>query len=582
MKYALIVGFVLGLTITLSSLFAQPVEVTIYDIQYTTDPGGDSPLVGDSVITYGIVTGIFGRNFFIEENPGGAWHGIYVYRASTSTPVVTIGDSIRVTGVVQEYNNATEIKATDPSAVVILQSGVPLPDTTLITVADLRDQESYEGALVRLNSVHFVESGTFSSTLYHIVSSDGLDTALVYIKSQTDIPGNPIPTGDIDIVGNATQYYSHELYPRMYNDFITQGNLPPVVSYVFRSPYTPPPSTPVFVEARAYDVDGTISTIVLYYSKDNGSTWNTSSADSSSSADSLYFFSIPGDQSGTDVLYYVYAVDDQGESVVSDTGSLIFADVPPIKINEVLYDAAGQTEPYAEWVEIYNAGDQPVDLSDWVFADDPDPTNPSGSFDGYFVFPQGTTLGAHEFLILAYDADTFNYYWPDHGSAQVLEYGSVPTSDSLYLGNSGSDIHLFNQNLIPVDVMWYGSGGDLFYMGHSALDVFAGRSLIRVPDGADTDDPQNDFFDSDTTEPGPTPGKSNQPQQFLCADVNCSGTIGFDDINYLASYLYFNGPDPCSMWAADVNCNGVVGFDDLNYIGAYLYFQGPVPQCCPR
>ncbi len=70
-------------------------------------------------------------------------------------------------------------------------------------------------------------------------------------------------------------------------------------------------------------------------------------------------------------------------------------------------------------------------------------------------------------------------------------------------------------------------------------------------------------------------------QQFTCGDVNCNGVIGFDDINYLAAYLYFQGTPPCSMWAADVNCSGSIGFDDLNFIASYLYFQGPAPQCCP-
>jgi len=577
----LILGLTLGVLVVGGVLNAQPIPVTIYDIQYTTDPSGDSPLVGTEVAT-GIVTGIFGNNFFIEEQPGGAWHGVFVYRASISSPALSIGDSVEVTGTVQEYNKMTEIQATQEGNVVVLATGVPLPETTVITVADLRDEESYEGVLVRLNTVHFVESGTFSAShSYHIVSSDNLDTAVVFIKSQTNIPGTPIPAEDCDLVGCGAQWHStHELYPRSTDDIITYENLPPAIGYVFRNPYTPSSSESVFFESEITDQDGTISQALLYYSTDGGGSWNTVGTDSTSG--DLYYFSLGALSNGTTVLYYVYAQDNEGAETISDTGSYIVATVPPVKINEVLYDAAGQTEPYAEWVEIYNAGDTEVDLSDWTFADDPNPSDISGSFDGYFVFPSGTTLGAHEFLILCYDADTFNYYWPDHGSAQVIEYGYVPTSDSLFIGNSGSDLHLFDSNLIPVDVMWYGSGGDLYYMGHAAEDVFAGHSLIRVPDGADTDDPSVDFFDSDTTDPGPTPGTTNQPQQYICGDVNCSGGVGYDDLTYLASYLFGGGPAPCSMWAADVNCSGSVAYDDLTYLASYLFGGGPAPDCCPQ
>jgi hypothetical protein len=202
-------------------LIAQPIPLSIYEIQYTTDPSGNSPHVGDSVITTGIVTGIYGNNFYIEERPGGAWHGVYVYRSSVSSPYLNLGDSVTVTGMVQEYNNMTEIGATSSGAVVVISQGLPLPDTTPITISQLNTEE-YEGSLVRIDSVYFLESGTFSSQPYLIVSYDGSDTGIVYIKSQTNIPGTPIPQGLCSIVGNVAQWHSNmELWPRSVDDFIT-------------------------------------------------------------------------------------------------------------------------------------------------------------------------------------------------------------------------------------------------------------------------------------------------------------------------------------------------------------------------
>jgi hypothetical protein len=568
-----LVGVAVGLILGFVYLSAQPIPLSIYDIQFTTDPAGTSPHLGDSVITTGIVTGIYGNNFFIEERPGGAWHGIYVYRSSTSTPALSVGDSVEVTGLVNEYNNMTEIMATASGAVVVLASGLPLPDTTLITIPQL-NMEDFEGSLVRIDSVYFVESGTFSSTVYHIVSSNNVDTGLVYIKSQTNIPGTSIPTGFCDLIGNVAQWYSSmELWPRSTDDIIAYENLSPSIAYVFRSPYTPDSLQGVLFESNITDVDGIVVTTLLYYSTD-GVSWNSLTPDSSSG--DLYYFSIPAQSNGTTVLYYVYAEDNLGASSQTDTFSYIVASVPPIKINEVLYDAAsGQTEPYAEWVELYNAGDTPVDLSGWIFADDPDPYNPSGLYDGAFTIPSGTTLGPGEFLILAYDADTFNFYWPDHGTAQVIAYGL--DASSIYLGNGGSDIHIFDAQGIPVDVMWYASAGDLYYMGHSAPDVYGGHSLMRIPDGEDTDDPSLDFFDSDTL--NPTPGTTNQPTLCICGDMNGDSFVNMADLSYLAAYLFFGGPPPVDLNCADVNGDGFVNMADLSYLAAYLFFGGATPNC---
>ncbi len=207
-------------------LGAQEV-VTIYDIQYTTDPNGTSPMVGDTVITYGIVTGYFGNGFFMEERPGGPWHGIYVYVGYNGASV-QIGDSVMVEGVVSEYHNLTEISTNYYGEVTVLGSGYAL-DTTEITVAQMND-EQYEGLLAIIRNVYFVESGTFEGNhQYHIVSEDGADTGIVYVKSSSGVVGNPIPTGLTNVVGNMSQYDEHyEILPRDVSDVAVEesGNAP--------------------------------------------------------------------------------------------------------------------------------------------------------------------------------------------------------------------------------------------------------------------------------------------------------------------------------------------------------------------
>ena len=121
----------------------QPPEtLTIYEIQGQTT---SSPWEDSTVVTHGIVTGVFGSHFFIEEQPGGAWHGIYVYGSST-TPIR--GDSIRVTGVVTEYFGMTEL--TGP-IVDVLSTGATLPGPTVLPTGSV-SVEDYESVLTRVEN----------------------------------------------------------------------------------------------------------------------------------------------------------------------------------------------------------------------------------------------------------------------------------------------------------------------------------------------------------------------------------------------------------------------------------------------
>ena len=78
-----------------------------------------------------------------------------------------------------------------------------------------------------------------------------------------------------------------------------------------------------------------------------------------------------------------------------------------IVINEIMYHHRGETdgvtfqESSEAWVEIFNRGSGSVDLSGWRFS--------SGvNFD----FPQGTTLSAGEYLVVAYDKDQLKALYP--------------------------------------------------------------------------------------------------------------------------------------------------------------------------
>jgi len=89
---------------------------SIYDIQYTTDSSGNSPMDGETVTIQGLVTGesyAYGGSTFYVQDSLGAWSGIMVYSGGMDNPVqVGQGDLVTVTGAVSEYYGMTELGAT--------------------------------------------------------------------------------------------------------------------------------------------------------------------------------------------------------------------------------------------------------------------------------------------------------------------------------------------------------------------------------------------------------------------------------------------------------------------------------------
>ena len=127
MKRFALLAFVLLCAINL-------LATTIYDIQFTTDPSGNSPLIGQVVTVQGIVTGntFGGTKYFISSPEGGAWNGLYVYDFD-NTP--ELGDEIQITGEISEYYGLTEI--TSISNFSVLSSNNPLPDPAIISNLEL-------------------------------------------------------------------------------------------------------------------------------------------------------------------------------------------------------------------------------------------------------------------------------------------------------------------------------------------------------------------------------------------------------------------------------------------------------------
>jgi len=135
-------------------------SVPIYDIQFTTDPSGASPLVGQTVTTSGVVTGVYTtpsnqNGFFIQDAPG-AWNGIHVFQG-TNTNLPSIGNEVQVTGTVTEFNQLTQLTGVSTT---VLNNAAALPESVVISTLALSAEEQYEGVLVRVNEVACTEQNS--------------------------------------------------------------------------------------------------------------------------------------------------------------------------------------------------------------------------------------------------------------------------------------------------------------------------------------------------------------------------------------------------------------------------------------
>ena len=126
--------------------------LTVYDIQYTEDPGGASPYEGEEVTVTGIVTavGFSGDKYFISDAEGGPWSGIYVFDYSNSP---SLGDEIEITAEVEEYYGFTELSYV--SSYELLSSYNDIPEPVELTTNEV-NQEMYESVFVKVNDVEVV------------------------------------------------------------------------------------------------------------------------------------------------------------------------------------------------------------------------------------------------------------------------------------------------------------------------------------------------------------------------------------------------------------------------------------------
>ena len=157
-------------------------------------------------------------------------------------------------------------------------------------------------------------------------------------------------------------------------------------------------------------------------------------------------------------------------------------------ITEVLYNPAGR-EPEGEWVELYNAGGYPIDLSGYKIGDQARP----GCCEGMLAFPAGSNLKPGEVVIVANKAQTFEevyHFKPDYEmessdpSVQVLSRYTAWADRRVELTNDGDELLVLGPTDQIVDIVSWGSSNLAF--DPPVPNVLEGYSLERYPPYVDT------------------------------------------------------------------------------------------------
>lgn len=178
----------------------EPVEPTVVAIDAIQGTGDASPLAGQTVTTEGVVTAHYptgGFNGYVIQTAGTggaldfathtASDAIFVY-APGAVGEVAPGQTVRVTGVVSEFNELTELTVV-PGGATVIEAGITPVPATVGWPTDAAQREALESMLVQPQG-DFTVSNTFGTNQYGEV---GLASGTTPLRQPTDVarPGTP-------------------------------------------------------------------------------------------------------------------------------------------------------------------------------------------------------------------------------------------------------------------------------------------------------------------------------------------------------------------------------------------------------
>jgi len=190
-------------------------ETTIYEIQQGNVAGGTRVLLSQVVVTSGM--NAEGEGFFIREQAGGEFSGIYVFVTGEATGEISpvVGDLINIAGEYDEYYELSELTlAAVGDYEVVDHAGDPVADqVTTGTLADPTEAEKWEGVLVQVNDVSVV---TEINNYNEFEINNGVMVDDMFFSTA---PNPPVGTVFNSLTGPFTYNYNFKICPRDVDDF---------------------------------------------------------------------------------------------------------------------------------------------------------------------------------------------------------------------------------------------------------------------------------------------------------------------------------------------------------------------------
>lgn len=297
------ISIIFLLVLLTADLFAQ-----------TTISEARSKSVGSTVTVSGIVTNGSELGTIKYMQDGSA--GIAVYDSKLSG--AQRGDSISVTGVLDDYNNLLEINPV--SAFTTHSQGNSLPEPTLISISEIGEQ--YEAELIKIENIQITGStGTFSGNQNYSFT-DGTNSGQLRVSSSSPIVGQPIPTDNFDLVAICSQWSQYnsgtgyQLLPRTMNDIISGS----VINFLTPVQVVDLTQTSITL---GWETDAGATPFVRYgSSNDTESLTNIKQGDSSTSESNYHFAEITGLEQ-SEIIYAQAFMVVSNDTVFSSIGTYI-------------------------------------------------------------------------------------------------------------------------------------------------------------------------------------------------------------------------------------------------------------------
>lgn len=176
----------------------------------------------------GVVYGVNQRPTGLQFSLIDATGAVSVF-STTATFGYTVkeGDSLHVKGALNQFRGLAQVESLD--TVMFIASNRPLKDAVVMS----KPNEAGESDLIKVLSYTIITTDANWVSNKNYSATNGTDTIQVRIDGDTEIDGNPIPAGPLNITGLGAQFDAtipltegYQILPRYNSDFETLTSVP--------------------------------------------------------------------------------------------------------------------------------------------------------------------------------------------------------------------------------------------------------------------------------------------------------------------------------------------------------------------